>query len=75
MEKSFQKLNKIQLIEEPKSEDLLRSELEDALAGWTCTCYYVGTGTCNNGFSSNGTCDGGGNYCSSQYSSNVTPGN
>lgn len=69
MEKSFQKLNKIQLIEEPKSEDLLRSELEDALAGWYCTCYTPSTGKCEKGYSPDGSCTGGigNNYCSAVY--------
>lgn len=32
-------LKKIQLIEEPKSEELLRKELEEALGGWNCGTY------------------------------------
>ena len=35
-------LGKIRLIEEPKSEDLLRNELEEALGGWNCTSYDDG---------------------------------
>lgn len=67
MEKGIKKLTKIQLIEEPKSEDLLRSEIEDALAGWTCVC-YVNNDTCVGGYSENGICpDGRSGYCSSQY--------
>jgi len=36
------KLKKIQLIEEPKSEELLRAELEEALGGWNCGTYEDG---------------------------------
>lgn len=65
MEKSApKKLRKIQLIEEPKSEDLLRKELEEALGGWNCGTYDDGwfTDTCTK--HNNGTCTGGGtNYC------------
>lgn len=35
-------LKKIRLIEEPKSEELLRNELEEALGGWNCGSYYIG---------------------------------
>ena len=37
-------LEKIRLIEEPKSEDLLRNELEEALGGWNCGTYDVNSG-------------------------------
>ena len=59
-------LGKIRLIEEPKSEDLLRNELEEALGGWNCTSYDDGwwsdhckkynSGTCSDG-------SGADNYC------------
>lgn len=59
-------LKKIQLIEEPKSEELLRSELEEALGGWNCGTYDDGwfgsgcaqydDGICSNGNSAT-------NYC------------
>ncbi len=35
-------LKKIQLIEEPKSEELLRQELEEALGGWNCGTFEEG---------------------------------
>lgn len=62
----MKELKKIRLIEEPKSEELLRSELEEALGGWNCGSYYVtgGSGSCNNydsGVCSNNSTAG--NYC------------
>lgn len=67
MNAKINKLTKIQLIEEPKSEDLLRSEIEDALAGWTCTC-YITDDTCDGGYSTKGICpDGTSGYCYSHY--------
>lgn len=65
MEKSApKKLRKIQLIEEPKSEDLLRKELEEALGGWSCGTYDDGwiKDSCSGGYSS-GSCSGGNDYC------------
>ncbi len=38
----MKELKKIRLIEEPKSEELLRSELEEALGGWNCGTYDDG---------------------------------
>lgn len=59
-------LKKIQLIEEPKSEELLRKELEEALGGWNCGTYDDGwfSNTCNK-YNSGGCTDGSGsnNYC------------
>ncbi len=59
-------LKKIRVIEEPKSEELLRSELEEALGGWNCGTYDDGlfSDTCTN-YSDN-TCSAGNgatNYC------------
>lgn len=65
MENSVKKtLRKIQLIEEPKSEDLLRKELEETLGGWNCGTYDDGWfgDTCTS--HSSGNCSGGGkDYC------------
>ncbi len=58
-------LEKIRLIEEPKSEDLLRNELEEALGGWNCGTYDVNSGHCSP--YDDGFCASGGtatNYCS-----------
>lgn len=65
--KKEMKLKKIQLIEEPKSEELLRKELEEALGGWNCGTYNDSwwNDHCTN--YNNGNCsDGSGssNYCS-----------
>ena len=62
----MKKLKKIRLIEEPKSEELLRSELEEVLGGWNCGTYVDGwfTDECtsyNNASCSNGS--GATNYC------------
>lgn len=56
-------LKKIRLIEEPKSEELLRSELEEALGGWNCgtfddgwfgnTCKSYNDGSCSAGSGTN----------------------
>lgn len=45
-------LKKIRLIEEPKSEDLLRQEFEEALGGWNCGTYSDGifTDICEGGY-------------------------
>lgn len=48
------KLKKIRIIEEPKSEELLRRELEEALGGGNCGSYS--NGTCVN--YDNGPCKG-----------------
>lgn len=73
MNANFKKLKKIQLIEEPRSEELLRSEIEDALAGWQCTCFDQtggGGGTCTAGYSPDAVCSGstGKNFCSNRFS-------
>lgn len=74
MNQNFKKLKKIQLIEEPRSEELLRSEIEDVLAGYYCTCYAVNIpgNPCTGGFSEDGTCTGnlGNNYCASIFTKN-----
>lgn len=68
MKTNFRKLKKIQIIEEPRSEELLRSEIENVLAGWECACYdHPGenfSGSCI-GFYPDGVCSNGAgeNYC------------
>lgn len=67
MEKSSKKmLKKIQFIAEPKSEDLLRKELEETLGGWNCATFSDGifTDTCDGG-KTDGICQDGANhnYC------------
>lgn len=63
----MKELKKIRLIEEPKSEELLRSELEEALGGWNCGTYDDGWfGGCSE--FDNGICSSGNhatNYCRS----------
>lgn len=64
--KNEKKLKKIQLIEEPKSEELLRKELEEALGGWNCGTYDNSWWNDNCAGYNNASCsDGSGalNYC------------
>ena len=66
--KKEMKLKKIQLIEEPKSEELLRKELEESLGGWNCGTYNDSwwNDDCNS-YNNTNCSDGSGasNYCSS----------
>ena len=63
--KTRKTLKKIRLIEEPKSEELLRSELEEALGGWNCGTYSKGWWSDSCTAYSSGACssDSGDNYC------------
>ena len=35
-------MDKIRIIDEPVSEEMLRAELEAVLGGWTCGTYEIG---------------------------------
>lgn len=68
MEKnSKNRLRKIQFIEEPMGEDLLRRELEEALGGWNCVSYYSAGFEDNCNRHNNNNCIDGANrnYCGS----------
>lgn len=41
-------LQKINLIEEPRSEEVIQQELEEVLGGWNCGSYYKNPATGNN---------------------------
>ena len=60
------KLKKIRLIEEPKSEELLRKELEETLGGYDCVSYsYTACTDYDSGKCTSGT--GAENYCHPYY--------
>ncbi len=57
-------MDKIRIIDEPVSEEMLRAELEAVLGGWTCDSYNSNNNTCAvHNPDSDSTCNGTKNYC------------
>lgn len=69
-------MDKIRIIDEPLSEEMLRAELEAVLGGWTCGTYDT-TNTPNSctSWDDKGTCGtgSGGNYCGEYFFRSVNP--
>lgn len=57
-------MDKIRIIDEPVSEEMLRSELEAVLGGWTCQCYNANDNSCEvHNPDNTDKCNNGKNYC------------
>ena len=57
-------MDKIRIIDEPLSEEMLRAELEAVLGGWTCQSYDTNYNSCAvHNPDRAATCNDGKNYC------------
>jgi 23S rRNA C2498 (ribose-2'-O)-methylase RlmM len=57
-------MDKIRIIDEPLSEEMLRAELEAVLGGWTCQSYDANYNSCAvHNPDDDATCNGSKNYC------------
>lgn len=64
-------MDKIRIIDEPVSEEMLRAELEAVLGGWTCDSYNANENSCAvHNPDKSSTCNGDNNYCKKYVYSN-----